>query len=517
MNLRLLSLATAFVASFASAQLSLTTTLVGGNGQNGAMFDITALSPVVITSFDSSFFAAATTGMAVYTKTGSHATFETNAAAWTLVGTTTGVVVPAGSPTTVAIPIPVNVNIAGGATQAFYVTSTTGATVAYTNGGVVGTTYAADSFIQFKTGVGKQYPFGATFTPRNWNGIIRYAQASSTPEYQVNQSGSTLDVNGVQGNTFVAASVSPCVNETFTVNSGSTSGLAWDVLLSSIALVPASQGALATTSGQLVNINLAAFNFFLGGAFTNTYAPFSLPSSFPVPVDIYLQQANIDVSNPDFISLSQPNAIHVIGSGTAPMPTTDDSFTTVNLAGPPFCGPGAIPFFGTNFTQMQVVSNGRVMFGTASTSFTPSTAAGITDSPWVGAWGDLNPGTVGSGQITATQPAANIVRVDYNGVFLFGNATPFTFGLQFDGGTGVVSLDNYNPGIAATNFMLGISRGAGLATDQGQAVYSTGVLTPAPALNGMIYKLGAANAMFPVGMTRIDFVPNAGVYDWIGS
>jgi hypothetical protein len=67
---------------------------------------------------------------------------------------------------------------------------------------------------------------------------------------------------------------------------------------------------------------------------------------------------NIDPTNSDFIALSQPVELHVIASGQAPVPTTDDSSTTVGLGGPPFCGPGAIPFFGTNYTQMHIISNG---------------------------------------------------------------------------------------------------------------------------------------------------------------
>jgi hypothetical protein len=130
----------------------------------------------------------------------------------------------------------------------------------------------------------------------------------------------------------------------------------------------------------------------------------------------------------------------------------------------------------------------------------------------------LNPGATGSGQITATQPAPGIVRVDYNGVFYYGTTTPVTMGLQFDVALGVLTIDNFNPNGSTSNTMLGLSAGTPLCTDLGPTTFGMGILTSAPAGYGMIYSLGAASTLFPTGMTRIDFIPNlTATYDWIGS
>lgn len=155
----------------------LTTTFAGGNGQNGAMFDITALNDVVITNFDGSAFSTGTFSYEIYYKDGSHVGFETNPGAWTLLGTGTVSVTAPNSPH--AIPISVCVPIDAGQTAAFYVT-TTGSTIAYTNGSGVGNVFASDANIQFKEGVGKSYPFGSTFSPRIWNGIIHYGTGGSS-------------------------------------------------------------------------------------------------------------------------------------------------------------------------------------------------------------------------------------------------------------------------------------------------------------------------------------------------
>lgn len=157
-------------------EIILLTTLAGGNGQNGNMFDVDAINDIMILSFDGNQLGSAQSAAnwEIYTKTGTFVGFEGNPAAWTLVGSANAVPwQPQGSPT--PIPIAVNVPVAAGARQAFYVTCMTGWNVAYTNGTGVGNQYASDANIIFYEGVGKAYPFGATFSPRIWNGRIHYA------------------------------------------------------------------------------------------------------------------------------------------------------------------------------------------------------------------------------------------------------------------------------------------------------------------------------------------------------
>ena len=159
--------ATAALAAFASAQcFSVTTTTAAGNGQNGTMFNIvnTSATAITIGSFDQCFLGAGTSAqIQIYTKAGTWSGFESNASAWTLVGSTTNFahgVAPALDP----LPIPVNVTIAAGATQGFYITGDTGTTVAYTSGvGQLGAVIGSDVNLQVTAGVGKSFPFGGTF------------------------------------------------------------------------------------------------------------------------------------------------------------------------------------------------------------------------------------------------------------------------------------------------------------------------------------------------------------------
>ena len=158
----------------AIAQSPLTTTFAGGNGQNGNMFDVVGLLPVIITGFDVHMPAATTATVEVYAVTAgtSYIGNETNPAAWTLLGSVANVTsAGTGVPTPVALTLNVPVNPSQ--VQGFYVTTTAG-TLSYTNGTLIGAVFAANSDIQFLEGIGKAYPFGAAFTPRVWNGRIHY-------------------------------------------------------------------------------------------------------------------------------------------------------------------------------------------------------------------------------------------------------------------------------------------------------------------------------------------------------
>lgn len=157
---------------------SLTTTFAAGNGQNGNMFNINVLDDIVINDFDVHQYANQTGDFEVYYKTGTYNGFETNAGAWTLVGTATNITSNGtGNPT------PLNLNLGlqlNAGTYAFYVTGTN-TSVHYTNGTNTNNIYAQNAEIEFFEGVGKSYPFGSTFSPRIWNGTIHYQVGSGTP------------------------------------------------------------------------------------------------------------------------------------------------------------------------------------------------------------------------------------------------------------------------------------------------------------------------------------------------
>lgn len=143
------------------------------NGQRGIMFDVTALNNITINCFDVNM-AAGTTNCEIYYKVGTHVGFAVTPGAWTLLGNAN--VTGAGTNVPTAVNIPINVNVSAGCTVAFYITRTqaAGPTISYTNGTAVGFVYAANADLQVKDGTGKDYPFGASFTPRRFNGTIYY-------------------------------------------------------------------------------------------------------------------------------------------------------------------------------------------------------------------------------------------------------------------------------------------------------------------------------------------------------
>ena len=125
---------------------TLETTFAGGNGLDGAMFDINAINEVTINSFDVNLDTGITDDIEVYYKSGTWQGFEEDAAAWTLLGTAN--VTSAGD----GLPTPLNLNlgqtIAAGETGAFYVTTTSGG-MNYTDGTTTGDVFASDANIEF--------------------------------------------------------------------------------------------------------------------------------------------------------------------------------------------------------------------------------------------------------------------------------------------------------------------------------------------------------------------------------
>lgn len=153
---------------------TLSTTYISNNGQRGNMFDITAVNDIIIQSFD--IHLDATTMFAIFYKVGSHVGSETTPGVWTLVDSMT--VTANGMNAVTPCPIPVNITIPAGQTYGWYLSSTSPTiSVNYTNGTAVGNIYSQNPDLQILEGVGKDWPFAATFTPRVWNGTVHYAPA----------------------------------------------------------------------------------------------------------------------------------------------------------------------------------------------------------------------------------------------------------------------------------------------------------------------------------------------------
>jgi hypothetical protein len=183
MHRNLLALpAAALLSTFAFGQCAGITTLTNGNnGQNGTTFDIVNLDPVrpmTIVAFEQCWFAAGTSDVEIYTKTGTSSGFEQNAAVWTLAATASNVN-HGQAPTLDAIPVLLNVVIPPGATQGFCITSSTGDTVNYSTGvNQFGSVIGSDSNLEIRAGAGIIYPFAGSFglptAGRLWNGRVTY-------------------------------------------------------------------------------------------------------------------------------------------------------------------------------------------------------------------------------------------------------------------------------------------------------------------------------------------------------
>lgn len=140
------------------------------NGSAGNMFDVNALANIEVQGVEVSV-GTATATVEVYHRPGTHVGFENSSVGWTLAGS--AMVTGAGVDVPTPVPLALSIPIAAGQTHAFYVTTTTSA-IDYTNGTSVGTVLASNADLEILEGVGKSYPFGSTFTTRNWNGTLIY-------------------------------------------------------------------------------------------------------------------------------------------------------------------------------------------------------------------------------------------------------------------------------------------------------------------------------------------------------
>jgi len=157
---------------------TLETTFAGGNGFDANWFDIVAINEVTINSFDVNLDTGVSGDVEVYFRAGPYAGFELDPAAWTLAGTAN--VTSAGDGLPTPLNLSLGITIPAGETYAFYVASVAGG-MNYTNGGTAGDVFASDDNIEFLEGAGGGYPFGpALFSPRVFNGNIRYVTGSSS-------------------------------------------------------------------------------------------------------------------------------------------------------------------------------------------------------------------------------------------------------------------------------------------------------------------------------------------------
>lgn len=143
--------------------------------------------------------------------------------------------------------------------------------------------------------------------------MIQVRDLSATPEYQTNASpAASLDINGVQGTSQLAAEVTIPIGMSATLNLGSTNvGQLWDLGAGNAPLIPASAGALLSSDGQIVNLDftdptLGMWFNFLQGPTWGSAATVSIPFSFPVATTLSAQMVVVAPTMSSGIALSQP-------------------------------------------------------------------------------------------------------------------------------------------------------------------------------------------------------------------
>ncbi len=155
---------------------SLTTLFTSNNGFAGNMFDITPSVDLTITGVDINVTMLGTTATVdVWYKLGTSHGFESNAAAWTYIGSYAGTSVGADLPTFMNM-LGNGVVFQAGMTYGIYIDLTSYGvnTLKYTNGPTGGSTYA-NADLSLLTNAGKGSGFaGGTFQVRDWNGTIYY-------------------------------------------------------------------------------------------------------------------------------------------------------------------------------------------------------------------------------------------------------------------------------------------------------------------------------------------------------
>ncbi len=174
------------------------TPVVNNNGQDGNMFDITAINTIRIRYFEGIIanLPNPTTDYYIYYKVGTLVGSETNSAAWTMIAGPITITPNAPNAYTI-IPVNVNIVIPAGQTYAFYLTNTAAASNnnRYHNGTATGNTLASNADFTIYEGTGGAYPFGTFFNARPWEGIVHYDYPPVTYLWSTGATTSSIMVN----------------------------------------------------------------------------------------------------------------------------------------------------------------------------------------------------------------------------------------------------------------------------------------------------------------------------------
>jgi hypothetical protein len=361
--------------------------------------------------------------------------------------------------------------------------------------------------------------------------LLSISVPAQPPQYQLNTPGATISIDNVvvQNPQGPGAITQICVNQTAIGRTTSTLvGFPHDIVVGGGPLAPR---FLATAGGQVVNINLAGPTVWVNGGAAPRWLPFfpfTAGMSSTQTTTVTAQMIIGDPGHADGFRLSQASQLNVIPGGNGlPGPTSDDSSVTISLSDPAICAPGSFAFAGTTYTQFHVISNGRVMFGTANTAYFSSPASAIAGSASVGYWTDLNPAIGGTIDI---QNTGGRIRVNWNAVSYYGSSNTVTYSVSLDPVSGEVLMEGLRgiqpngAGPGASPQWLGLSPGGPTATDPGSVLFSPGATGIPNNLTDAIYDFwdGATApsgipqvASLQTGVDTILFSPFSSGYVWI--
>lgn len=152
---------------------SITTRFDSIRAVKGTMFDVKANFDATIVNFETNFQTRAPADIEIYYKTGSYVGSENNPADWTLVLNYFGMI-PNRARTPSLIPVDVYLNLTGGETYGFYITTSNASNLLVTGGDTTGKLYRADGILNIYQGTRNNYSFGSFAGPYIWNGRINY-------------------------------------------------------------------------------------------------------------------------------------------------------------------------------------------------------------------------------------------------------------------------------------------------------------------------------------------------------
>lgn len=149
---------------------SIQTTLLQNNGSNGNMFRVQAKQELLITQMD--LHLEDNGQVEIFVKDGTYDGFTSSSAGWKSIHIeTVNYAAPVGQFTTLSAFANL-VRLEAGETKSFYVRTANG--VKYTNGVSESNVYVENDDLRIFEGIGVR-DFGATFSPRVWNGVVRYS------------------------------------------------------------------------------------------------------------------------------------------------------------------------------------------------------------------------------------------------------------------------------------------------------------------------------------------------------